>query len=318
VKGSLFTIILGLGLCAMAEEAAQVQLKAHNEAPSKANITLGDIAEFVGLNETEENYLKKIELADTPSLGEKRVFTSRGLSEVLRAHLAEMGHGTQKKVSLQIPREVVVENKNPDITAENLAIALQKRWLENCADCEYQFRGIRAPAIANNVSILSWNLRTPIASPKGTFTQGFDINLKDGTSRTFWMTGQANIYKQVAVAQRTIALGERLQPEDFKIQRKDISFIRDGLAVGGEILGQNAKRAILADSVILKNDLEREKAVLRGETVRVVLNDSSFEVSVNGVAEKDAFVGDLISVRNPKNQYMMSGKVVARGIVEMK
>jgi flagella basal body P-ring formation protein FlgA len=64
--------------------------------------------------------------------------------------------------------------------------------------------------------------------------------------------------------------------------------------------------------------LERERAIRAGEMVQLRTADGDWEVTVSMVAQQDAFIGDIINLKNPKTNNILMGQVTGRGEVELR
>jgi flagellar basal body P-ring formation protein FlgA len=94
-----------------------------------------------------------------------------------------------------------------------------------------------------------------------------------------------------------------------------VTFARDSTAFDGEIVGRKARQAIAAQDILYAGMLEKEKALKRGDPVKVALGEGEWEVILMGVAEQDGFIGDTVKVRNPRSQQVIVATVTARGEV---
>ncbi len=64
--------------------------------------------------------------------------------------------------------------------------------------------------------------------------------------------------------------------------------------------------------------IEKEKAIRRGELVQVKSGEGLWEVSMTFVAQQDAVVGDVINLKNPKTNNVLTGQVTGFGEVELR
>lgn len=97
----------------------------------------------------------------------------------------------------------------------------------------------------------------------------------------------------------------------------DVTFAKDGSLRMEDIQGQMAARSLPVGSTVWASDLKREPAAKKGQIVKALLGDDSFEISVNMMAEDSGFVGDLIKVKNLETQKVLSGLVTEKGVVKL-
>jgi flagella basal body P-ring formation protein FlgA len=72
-----------------------------------------------------------------------------------------------------------------------------------------------------------------------------------------------------------------------------------------------------AGDIVWRGSLVREKAIQRGELVRVVSGEGNWSVSVQAKTEQDGFLGDTVNLRNVQTNKLISGRVIGRGEVEV-
>src|SRR6185312_11684951 len=94
---------------------------------------------------------------------------------------------------------------------------------------------------------------------------------------------------------------------------RDTSFAYDGIPQNDELSGKRLKQSLRAGDILWGSQLERERAVRRGDLVQLRSAEGSWEVSMSVVAQQDGFVGDVISLKNPRSNTMLMGQVTAPG-----
>jgi flagella basal body P-ring formation protein FlgA len=70
--------------------------------------------------------------------------------------------------------------------------------------------------------------------------------------------------------------------------------------------------------VLFETDLLREKAVNRGDWVKVTAQEGKMEVTTMARAENEGFIGDVVLLRVGANKQPMSGVARAKGEVILK
>jgi flagella basal body P-ring formation protein FlgA len=113
-------------------------------------------------------------------------------------------------------------------------------------------------------------------------------------------------------------MGTRVSEEDFKFEWRDVTFATDTSPTAKEIIGQAAKFTMNANDIIWRGSLMREKAVQRGEIVKVQTGEPGWEISIQARAEQDGFAGDTISLRNLQTNKVISGRVTGSGEVQVR
>lgn len=304
---------------ARADEDASIQVKSVVEVDgSQPEITLSDLIVARGVTEEVLSALKSVRLADTPKAGESRSFTSAGLEDVFSPYLRKIEAIDGHKISLRIPTRVTVVRKSFKLKNEDVAEQIKSQLKPYCADCTFEISGLSLPMVPAAIpSGASWSIKLKPEMPKGSFSLPLEVVNEDGSKRTYWISGTLAVRRKVPVAARAIAIGERLMAEDFTLQIKDITFSNDVAASEQELASSIAARGLPAGEVIWRSSLRRELAVKNGDAVRVVAGEDGWQVMVDGIAQGGGYIGDLVKVKIPRTQKMISGVLSAKGVVEV-
>lgn len=291
----------------------QITIRPFSALTEKADVTLADIAETRNLPAIYVDKLARTKLADTPMPGERRQFSQAAIAGALHEALGGMSPAPQMK----IPGQVVVERPPQIVLRSNVEQKLQAAWKLRCEDCEFRILQLSVPKILLKNGD-RWSLQTKSDFPRGSFSTAVDVVSANEEHRTFWVQGQVAIYREVPVAKRSMNIGERLQQGDFELQMRDVTFATDGVPTSPEMLGRRLRLGLRANDAIFVGHIERDKAMRRGEVVRIQAREEGFEVIMSGLAEQDGFIGDTVNVRNPKTNRILSGTVTAQGEVEVR
>lgn len=123
---------------------------------------------------------------------------------------------------------------------------------------------------------------------------------------------------QVVVAIHPIASGQTITEDDIELQTRDISGYADNaLTESVQAIGKNTSSPIAGNSVLRIEQLRPAKIILQGQTVKIIAIGSSFKISTEGVAQGNASVGQLVSVKTSSGQ-MVKGIAKSEGIVEVR
>lgn len=312
-------MVVGLPLCTFASnEQPLIQVRDSVEIEMENEITIGDIADFKGFEESQLGEIRSVHLADAPSSGEIRSFTNVGLSQIFRRHLPKLQNGRNVKITLMIPTMVIVKRKAFKLEAKTIEAELARQWSANCEGCEFRFNNISMPIIAGELNPKSqWQIRLRPELPKGSFSVPLEVI--NGVSKTsYWISGQVSIYRMVPVAKRMIEGGERFTANDFKLEKKDVTFTIDSFPTESEIVSSIAARTISGDQIIGRSMLRREQAVKSGDVVKVVAGNEAWQVTIDAVAQQSGHIGDTVRVRVPRTQKLLSGILREKGLVEVR
>lgn len=302
------TLILLFSLCSYGQPEISIRAKSFVDG---TKITFGDIADFKEFSTENQKFVSEIEISDAPSAGEVRTFTSFGLSEILRYNLADVSD-----IKIVIPQEITVRQKTFHIRQEDFEKNISA-WIESsCAPCEIKISDVRMPDFKGVSGAATWEMVRTGPTPKGAFYVGIHVN--DKTSRRFWVSGEARIYKTVPVTQKIVTTGLRIQKEDFNFETRDVTFTTDTVPTLTDLLGSEMARTTNAKEVIWKSLLKRRLVMQRGQPVNVVMRSDGWNVNVRGISQGAGYIGDLIRVLNPMTNKFLVGVVVDDATIEVK
>lgn len=237
------------------------------------------------------------------------------LSKWMRFQVVEVRKIFGDYAKWTLPKSILIRRTGYEFTAKGVEAQLIRSWTEKCKDCRFRFVSLSVPPLQKSKNYRSWNLQLPDEVPKGSFSIRLDVENDLGLSERYWISGQLQVSKRVPVAARALELGARLEKSDIKEEWKDISFSTDSFLPMESLVGKAIRRAKKSDDWIQSGDIVREKAVRRGENVKLYVGKGGWEISMQGLADQDGSVGDTINVRNPKTSRVLTGLV--RGVREV-
>ena len=130
------------------------------------------------------------------------------------------------------------------------------------------------------------------------------------------VTGAVVELVDVAVVNRALARGERVQASDIVVERRPREVVpADAMFDGGEVAGRVARRAFAAGSLLRNGDLTRPELVARGEVVTVVYQAPGMMLSMRAKAADAGALGDTISITNLQSKKTLQAVIVAPGRV---
>lgn len=308
----IFLILLILTPFYSRAESAAFKVRSYNRIFDRNKITLKDIVETGAVSPAVEKRLKSVVLGDAPRLGEQRVYTNKAIAEAIRQSQLK------EKWSWQIPHQVVVENRGFELDHETVENELVGRWKSLCKACEVRVKRIQIPALPAYLAQSPWILENDNKLPRGNFSQKLVVKTVQGRDQIFWINGEMEVKSEVPVLTRSVTMGTRLSSEDFVTEWRDVTYATDTTPSEKEIIGQKAKYTMNANDIVWRGSLVREKAVERGEIVKVIVGEGNWQISMQAMTEQDGFVGDTINVRNLQTKRILTGRVVGSGEVEVR
>lgn len=289
----------------------EISIPARVEISQRPLLRLGDIAEVRGGTEELVAVLDSVVLReDSRDLLLSQHLESGEILSAMRRALDAQSNLKRLNPQFRVPSRVEVTFAPVPVSREEVLRKIQNVLKARCQDCEYQVSIQSTPRPASR----NWELDFTQLSVKG----GFLLPLRDGDSGQIkWISGTIRVSRLTPVTTRMILQGERVQVDDLRMSLIDVTFAKDGNLRIEDIQGQAVSRSLPIGSPVWASDLKREPAAKRGQIVKALFGDESFEISVNMIAEDSGFVGDLIKVKNLETQKVLSGLVTDKGVVRL-
>jgi flagella basal body P-ring formation protein FlgA len=316
----MFVSISVAAKATLTEENPIIQVRSVVEVDSNhQQIVLGDLMITHGVSQKAINTLKDVRLADAPKGNESRAFTGLALEQLFKQNLRDIEVNSGEKISLRVPARVTVVRKSFRLLQEDVINALKSQFKEFCADCTFEISGLILPVIPTSIpSGATWRVSMKHALPKGNFSVPIEVTNEDMTKRSYWITGTLAVHRRVPVAARALTVGERLSPSDFQMLERDVTFATDTPVSEGELMKSLSKSPIAAGQIVWRHQLQRELAAKYGDVVKVFAGSESWEISIDGVLQSGGYIGDLVKVKIPRTQKLISGVLTESGKVEVR
>ena len=259
---------------------------------------------------------QNMKILEAMKAGEEKTFSNAEMVRVLKEKVATESNLTNLNWTYFVPEKITIRAKSmlPQARINSL---LMNDLAERCDACRFQFKDLKIPNLKENKDLTSFNLDTSSLRIVGSFLIPAQVVFAGDVAKTFYVTGQLQTRVRALVATRALQAGESLDQKDYKEQEIEISFSQDSLAVPEDLKGKTLNKMLAVGRPIYKSDLKKEMVVQRGQLIRAISGDETFEVSVQMQAEETGAVGDLIRMKNTETQKLMSGRVVERGVVRI-
>lgn len=282
-------------------------------------ITLGQIAEISGDDAPWVNSLRQIKLGNAPPPGSSTVLTK----DILNMRLAAAGSDFSGIV-WKIPDAITV-------TTNCQSISGQAVIRKGIAAIQQQ---IGDSVTSEDMSIVPIGSVQDIAAPIGnvvltpSLPYGIHYNVPTivtvGVSVNEQPISKVNLkfniklYRQVAVANSQIGVGEILTVDNVRYERMDVGKLETGYFTDlNKVLGLAARRSFSPGMVIMDSSVSKPVLVKRGSTVNIVAYIGDMTVTAVGQAMQDGSEGQLIRVQNSNSMKIITGKVVDGNTVQV-
>ncbi|MGE5086664.1 MAG: flagellar basal body P-ring formation chaperone FlgA [Bacillota bacterium] len=306
---SVFVFALILSVQAWARP--EISIPSSVEVSQRPVLRLGDIAVVKGGNEALLAQMDALVLRDDArELLLSQHFESKEILAKLREAMDQNEDFKSLNPVFKVPSVVKVSFASAPISKQEVQRKITNYLTARCADCEYSISIQSVPDPANR----QWSLDLTQLSAKG----GFLVPVRDGENNQLkWISGTIRVSRLTPVTTKMISQGERINAQDLQMSMMDVTFAKDSPLRIEDAQGQLATRTLPVGTPVWASDLKREPAAKRGQIVKAVIGDDSFEITVNMQAEDNGFVGDLIKVKNLETQKILSGQVTDKGVVKL-
>ncbi len=166
---------------------------------------------------------------------------------------------------------------------------------------------------------LRWHLKTwEVAEFPANLQSSLAVPLKIADSQSFrWVSLKVKAWKDIPVLIKPLTHNEIITADNLTSKQVDLA-IRKGLVTErDQLIGHRLQGSVSAQSPIEFSKIAKEYLVKRGQKVKTVLGNDSFEVSTTTEAQQDGVKGDIIRVRQADNKKDLQAKVIEAGIVRI-
>jgi flagella basal body P-ring formation protein FlgA len=299
----------------LSHAAVLLRVRPHVVVTPNSQVKLAQLIDAQNISAQGAKQLNEAVISVAPQDGGRQEIAQAELTSRLRQIVESEKALTHGHVQVVIPKVVVIDTLKREISEEQVLNELMQAWQPMCADCKLEVEALSIPKINN---IRDWSLRLKPELPKGSFSIPVSIVRENGSMTPAWVSGRLLLKKKVPVASRVIEAQERVQKDDFTWEYRDTSYAVDGIPTAEDMIGKRVRQGLRAGDVLWSSLLEKEKAIRRGELVTVKSSEKNWEVSINVIAQQDAFVGDIINLKYPKTNTALVGRVTGQGEVELR
>lgn len=282
---------------------------------TKDELRLSDVSTFNGFSEAEKKDLESVVLLKGLVEGKDRVLHRVDLAKILRNQIKQIELQANQHVALSIPETVTIQriaNNSTEAIKQYLLDKLEKQ----SEGFQFELRGFQVNRAKDLPEDHTWELAVDQKIYRGPSNFRIDF-FKDGQKvHQGWVTADVRVFTDVPTATKTLDLAHRISEDDFKLQKQDVT-LKSDIALARFLVGSKTKRGIREGSIIFNSDYEPEKSVSRGETVDLLVAANTWKVTIRGQMLDSGRVGDTVRVLNTASKKILTGTVVAKGLVQV-
>lgn len=133
------------------------------------------------------------------------------------------------------------------------------------------------------------------------------------------ISGRVVTQTEVPVLARSVQKNAPISADDLKMVAVSDDLVRDDtLTDPNDIIGKAPKRFLKVGQTVLRQDIQRPVMVPKNSQVTMVLRAGAMVVTVQGQANEDGGLGDIIHVTNTKSRNVVEATVTGQGIVTIR
>jgi flagellar basal body P-ring formation protein FlgA len=267
------------------------------EVSPRNEITVYDIVEAKNLNDLLVNELKTIKIADSKSTHVEKTDLAKNLRHI--------------KARFVLPSEIKIVRSKNEVSRMEVERKIKNHLQINCFECELK---IQISSVPSNLAS-DWNLDLNIDLTKNTAM--IPIYSTSQPDKKGWVVAQIKRYQNIPVLNRSAKMGEVITKDMLSFEKRQVFNVRETILNKEAIEGMQTSRYINAGQPLMYIDLKREVVMKRGQIVRVLVGNDSFEVSMSGQVEESGSIGEVIKIKNLDSQKVFAAKIIDRGVVRI-
>jgi flagella basal body P-ring formation protein FlgA len=279
-------------------------------------VKLSDISEITSARVQDDDTilaLNRIQIASNLSPGESLSLSAHDIIERIRVagvNISEIGY--------RFPRIVIVKRAARGLSKTEVIQAIEEFIHKSEPDASVrQVSGIDNAAIAVNAKIIE-----VIPSPMSDGAQQkytLKIGADELSAQRVSVTAHLDRWAEVAVVRIPVAKGEIVDASNLAMARLNVqSLPADAVSDLSKVVGLETKRNLGAGEVLQKNKLNIPTVIKVGEKVTLRFKSALLMATASGIALDAAGLQQPIRIKNDSSNKVVTGVVMAAGVVEVR
>lgn len=292
-------VFLALVLSVKSFAAGEVELVIPStvEVSPRSQISVYDIVEAKNLTEDVMTELQDIVIPESK------------LSSITKGELARLLYSV--KARFVLPNGLKILKSSGAVSRMEVERKIKNKINSDCGSCEVQVVISNVPqniesdwAMDLNIDLSKRNVMIPVYSTRNANSKG-------------WIVAELKRYKGVPVLNQSVKVGDVLTNEMLTVEKREIMNVRDTYQSVASLVGMQAVRFLNAGQVVQFSDVKKEQLVKKGQMVKAIVGNSSFEVAISAEVQESGSVGEVVKVKNLDSQKVFAAKIIERGVVRI-
>ncbi len=267
------------------------------EVSPRTEITMYDIVEAKNLNDDVMSELQEIIVPDLKESSLRKT----DLAKLLRS----------VKARFVLPNDLKILKSHGAISRMEVERKIKNKIHSECAACDVQVMISNVPqtmesdwALDLNIDLTKKTVMIPVYSTKNSGSKG-------------WIVAEIKRYKKVPVLNQSVKFGDVLTEEMLTLEKREMLNVRDTYQAIPQLVGMQAMRFLNAGQVVQYSDVKKEQVAKRGQMVKAIVGNNSFEVAISAEVQEAGSVGEVVKVKNLDSQKVFAAKIIERGVVRI-
>jgi flagella basal body P-ring formation protein FlgA len=280
-------------------------------------ILLKDLVHIYGDDRQLNQKIGRIEMGNVLPLGQSRIIDEKDI----RRSIKRAGIKSEK-IEITLSQPISVTRAAMTISPDLIKTSVRNFIINHLAfkKATVTIKEIRWSGPVNlPKGKLSYHIEPKYHSDligKISLTIFFDVNGQ--LEKRLLVFAKVEVVKKVVLARNLISRGQLIQRSDLELCTLELSQIKGQPLTDIESLsGKRAIHHIYPKQVILENDVEIPPVVMRGDTVKIVVNFSNLTATARGVVRENGRIGDKIKVVNIDSKKSLYATVIDHNTVRI-
>lgn len=307
---TLWMFILSCGLANVEAAIIPILEIADRVIVPGPKIYLSDLGVIHDASQTDKMGLM-VDLGPAPYPGQVRVFSRDYLGLILKQK------GFSQDLDIRMGKQVEIRVESTCITGAQLEESIQKILPPNDIYVIKKWIELRNLPVQTWLSKGEWQIKASSvgALPK-VGTAFFRVTLSKGNEiKTINVSGKIRAFGRVYQSTRDINRHSLINETDF-------IFVEKELSNGEEVLGRlpqkmRSTKFIKRGEILETDNLQPLPLVTKENFVNVIVKGGNVAIKMTGVAVKDGWLGDQITILNPTSKKKFLGRVIGLNLVEV-
>jgi flagella basal body P-ring formation protein FlgA len=292
-------------------QASDVVFETQKHLLQKSPLYLADVAVINSTDEYTSNALKAIKIADTAAEAER--LTAQEIIKRIKPSIRAIERHCDCKLQIEIPKEIMNHSLNGEFTEEKLTEKIELGIKEHCPECVIDIENTHLIHGELPDQYIRWS--SPIVYRELKGPSMVRVFFDDNLIHPVVYQAYIKIKKPVLKLINPLPAGTVAKREDFQTEMIDTTHETRTFATLDDLVGTELKRTLGAGEFLRMQDLILKYQVKLGDSIKVVMKNSSLELEMSGIAQKNGRVGDNIPVKLATTRKDIFGEVLADGKV---